>query len=461
MLGQRCRWLLPWLTLAYLALFGGYLRHLTMRLYPIQIMRTPIPLRVTMNTTAIPKYGPCTQGPYLYETLEGSIHEGLGMLRPKIVQSMLLARFLNLSHVFNSDWFDNEHHTDYSLLYDFDEDNDCGEDRLDQITCPHLKIIDIDPYPDEHAPDLFELCREFISTGALSRSTLDRSSFLGQFLDSSHLRSPSTVYRLQRDYFRDYLDTSRLVLYPDCLQLLPTAFRRRKQQDLITGKSARFVPQIDVLSIAFYLRWGDRGHHRNLSETNVSQGISILHQLLHHRYSVLHNIQNYRIYFISEAAHSKGDFPPSRTNEFDFVLASFPPGRVELRVHPARFVEDFDVLTSAHVYLTTLWSSFVACHMEQVNVSSTAVIVPWSRQLNWYGLLDDKTDGALQAWERFNRLYCCINVLPSLRRRCAVILKSAVPQSLRQGRQSTCEEIQHQSLSRFGSTALHNAYHYF
>ena len=412
-----------------------------------------------MNITSIPHNGPCTKGPYLYEVLDGSIHEGLGMLRPKIVQSMLLARFLNLSHVFNSDWFDNEHHTDYSLLYDFDEDQDCGEDRLDQVTCPHLTFIDIDPYVDQFAPDLFHLCREFISTGALSHSTLGRSQFLGQFIDSSYLRGPSTVYRLQRDYFRDYFDRTKLVLYPDCLQLLPTAFRRRKEQDVGSWKR-RYMPSTDTLDIAFYLRWGDRGYNRSISDTNVSDGVHLLHQLLLHRSSVLHNIHNYRILFVSEAAHQPGDYPPSQTNEFDFISAAFPPGKVEVRVHPDHFVEDFDILTSAHIYITTLWSSFVACHFELMNVSNTAVIVPWSRQLDWYGLLYSNGNETSTVWATFNRLYCCVNSVPSLRRRCAAILTSiAMRESL--GAIRLCEEIQHHSLAMFGSTAIHNAYHSF
>ena len=460
-LRRSLRRLLPWVTVVYLALLGLFIFYLHSK-YFVREPRKRASIVIIKNTSAIPTGGRCTNGPYLYEEITGSIHEGLGMLRPKIVQSMLLARFLNLSHVFNSDWFDNEHHADYSLLYDWAEDRNCNEQMMDQMSHPHLTFVDIEPYLDAKATDLFSLCSEYISSGSLSRSTLNSSSLLGQFLDSSDLRGPSTVYRLHREYSKDYFDTSSLVLYPDCLQLLPTAFRRRKMNDLKAGKR-RFIAPQDKLIIAFYFRWGDRGYNRNITDTNLHDGVRALKHILNHPASVLRLFCDYYIYFISEASHKPGEYPPSRTKEFDFIRNAFPSDKIEIRIDPTQFVEDFDIMTSSHIHLTTVWSSFLACQFEVMNISNTMVIVPWTRQLDWNGLLDSSVDesvayGRNRPWRMFNELYCCINAIQSLNSRCS---RATQRISILGDKPRTCKDVLRHSLSNFGSTATHNAYYSF
>jgi hypothetical protein len=181
---------------------------------------------------------------------------------------------------------------------------------------------------------------------------------------------------------------------------------------------------------------------RNLFDT-VFEGMQILQNILTSSHSVLCNISNYHIYFVSEASHIQAHPAPNRTIEFDFFRDSFPKGKVTIRVDHEQYIEDFDILTSSHMYVSPTGTTFGVAQFDMQEPRKTTVITPWNKQVSWAKLL------ALNAEEfvRFNHLYCCSNSLKWMEDRCrskiAAIKTSGVEVI-------PCEELQEKALLMYG-----------
>lgn len=222
----------------------------------------------------------CVQGPYLFEEIENLMPEGIGMKMTKFTDTLFIAKILNISHIFNTLWLVNEHHTNYDQLFDFAEDPHCQFEHLfAREQHPHIRFVYIKPY-DELPPPASALCEEVTKHGYISQATLQRHSIFRQILDAMESSTPSTVIVIPRNYHLNLLEklsmTQTLYPCPDCLGLISAAFHRRKEDDLQQGIH-RFTPPDDSLIVAMYIRWGDSaGQYKSVYDMGIQYSIGVL-----------------------------------------------------------------------------------------------------------------------------------------------------------------------------------------
>ena len=317
----------------------------------------------------------CVQGPYLFEEIENLMPEGIGMKMTKFTDTLYLAKYLNISHIFNTQWLVNEHHTSYDKLFDFAEDPNCQFEHVTKREQhPHIRFVYINPY-DELPPAASALCGEFTTHGFISQATFHRHSIFRQILDAMESSTASTVIVIPRNYHHNLFEKSSTTLsyhpFPDCLGLISTAFYRRKEIDLQQGRY-RFTSPEDKLIVAMYMRWGDRaGQYKSVNDTGIQNCIAVLNNIFNCKHSVLNNFHDYFIYFVAEPHHVQGLLPSGSTEEFDFVKTSFPPGKVQIRADHGKFLTDLDILTSANVFTVPHTSTFISFQLSLMDFWKT------------------------------------------------------------------------------------------
>lgn len=121
----------------------------------------------------------------------------------------------------------------------------------------------------------------------------------------------------------------------------------------------------------------------------------------------------------------------------------FPPGKVQIRADHEKFLEDLDILTSAHIFTVPHPSSFIAFQLKIIDFRNTIAITPWSKVLHWDRLVayspekEDEYDR--YAWKEFNKLYCCSNKLKKLNSICEEVIKSLMHI---EGLNRACDDLQ-------------------
>jgi hypothetical protein len=362
---------------------------------------------------------PCIRGPYLYEMIEGAyLREGLGMISGRMKDTLLLGKILNLSYVLNHDWFDSEHDTDYSHLFALDEDLECTSEHIFNKNNSHIQVFDVHTsiaYNTFPELDVVSLCWEYFSDGFVDVGRLltrmgSRENTLARLIDmKQRLSSSSTVFVIHRSY-SEYLPGDHFAA--PCGRLIGDPYHRQRERDNLHGWR-RFIPEDnDHLVIVLYLRWGDKHtQFMSMADTGIGDALHILQRLLRDRHSRLYGFTDYTVYFLSEAAHTLEDTHPVNTQEFQFILDAFPPSKVQLRLNHSQYLDDFELATSADVFITPSESTFG--YLLASLLEPHSVVIRPDNEL-WTTLLSRDN----QSFLPFNAALCPSNRVPSLRRRC-------------------------------------------